>query len=139
MKIMKTKFVILSLVVVMSAFLSSCEKEAKLEITINELGSGIMHDNTHTAQIGSELHVEADVIAEAKIDVIRITIHPESGSGGWELDTVYTKFRGLKNCEFHEHLDIDSIAEPGMYHFHFIVTDQKGNQTTAEAELQLVN
>ena len=52
--------------------------------------------------------------------------------------TGWGKFSGLKNTTFHEHVEISSTAEAGEYHFDFIVTDMVGNQSSAEAELQIV-
>lgn len=128
-------------------FFTSCEKDdevAKPVITIHELGEGDSHGNDHTAIIGGELHMDIEVIAEGKINTIQVIIHPEgeyhkkSSDEGWELDTTYTKFTGLKNTNIHEHVEIDTIAEAGEYHFDFIVTDMEGNQSSAEAELEFI-
>lgn len=93
--------------------------------------------------------MDAEVFAEGKIDVIQVGIHPEmdhkKGSvrldgvaEGWEFDTTYTKFSGLKNTDFHEHIEIPEGAEPGHYHFHFMVTDMEGYQESYEDEFELV-
>ena len=122
-------------------FFNSCKKDetpAKPVITIMEIGEGDTHGNDHTAIIGGEMHIEAEIIAEGKIDKVNIRIHPESGIEGWELDTTYTKFSGLKNTTFHEHVDIDITATPGDYHFDFVVTDMEGNQGNAEADVLIV-
>lgn len=127
-------------------FLSSCENDevAKPVISILELGEGESHANDFTAKIGGDLHMEIDIVAEGTINTIQVKIHPEGehddddGHDEWELDTTYTKFSGLKNTTFHEHAEIDSLAEAGDYHFDFIVTDMEGNQSSAEAELELV-
>lgn len=136
------------LLVVVSLFFVACEKEddtpSKLVITILELGAGDSHGNDHTAKIGGDLHMEVEVVAEGKIDKIQVRIHPEGEHNEegehdeWEIDTTYTKFLGLKNTTFHEHLDIDLNAESGDYHFDFIVTDMEGNQSSAEADLQII-
>ncbi len=125
-------------------FFTSCEKDEKVAkpvIAIQELGKGDSHGNDHIAIVGSDLHIEVDVVAEGKIDRIQVRIHPEGEHHEegeheeWEIDTTYTKFSGLKNTTFHEHLDIAFEAEPGEYHFDFIVTDMEGNQSSAEADL----
>ncbi|MEZ5195737.1 MAG: DUF4625 domain-containing protein [Bacteroidales bacterium] len=131
-------------------FFTSCEKNnevAKPVITIHELGEGDNHGNNHIAIIGSDIHIEVEVVAEGKINTIQVLIHPEGehheksmnedGHEEWEVDTIYTKFSGLKNTTFHEHIDVDIHAEPGDYHFDFIVTDMEGNQSSAEAELEI--
>jgi hypothetical protein len=124
---------------------SACNKDddpAKPVITLTELG----YDNSKISYAGDELHIEADIVAEGKIDKVTVEIHSDSGHEGkntvnalfeWEVDTVYTEFYGLKNTEFHKHLDIPAEADTGHYHFHFIVTDLEGQQTTVEEEIEI--
>lgn len=144
---MNKKIFLITIAFTAGLFFTSCEKDnevAKPVITIHELGEGDTHSNDHTAKIGGELHMDIDILAEGKIDKIQVRIHPEGEHNeegeheGWELDTTYTNFSGLKNTTFHEHVEIDSTAEADPYHFDFIVTDMEGNQSSAEAELQIV-
>ena len=144
---MKIRILILSVILGMGTILTSCNKEnevAKPEIIIHELGDGESHGDDHTAKAGGELHMDIDVVAEGKIDKIQVIIHPEGehhekdGHEEWEVDTTYTKFSGLKNTTFHEHIEIAATAEPGDYHFDFIVTDMEGNQSSAEAILEII-
>lgn len=141
---MKTKQ-IFTIILIAAGILTfnACNKEpAKPEITLNELG----YNNSKIGYLGSELHIEADIVAEGKIDKVTIEIHPEGGHEGrsgaivlfeWEVDTVYTEFFGLKNTEFHKHLEIPAEAYTGHYHFHFIVTDLEGQQASVEEELEV--
>lgn len=123
----------------MALSFSSCEKDeetnAKPEIDLHELG----YENSKIAYAGSELHIDAEIVAEAKIDKVHIEIHSESEhkDGEWHVDTTYTKFSDLKNTNFHEHLDVSSDADTGHYHFHFSVTDMEGQQTIIEDELEV--
>lgn len=143
---MKTKN-LFTLLFIFALILNACKEDeptiAKPVITILELGDGDSHGNDHTASIGGDLHMEVEVVAEGKISTIQVILHPEGEHHNeaeheeWEIDTVYTKFAGLKNTEFHEHLEIDEHAEPGDYHFDFIVTDMEGNQSSAEAEVEI--
>lgn len=144
---MNTRILLISIAFATAVIFSSCTKEdevAKPVITIHELGHGDSHGNDHTADIGGELHMDIDIVAEGKINTIQVRIHPEGEHKGmaeheeWEIDTVYTNFYGLKNTTFHEHIEIDSLAEAGYYHFDFIVTDLEGNQSSAEADLQFI-
>lgn len=143
---MNKKVLLLALAFITAVFFTACEEDDSISkpiITIHELGDGATHGNDHTAIIGGELHMDIEVIAEGKINTIQVIIHPEgdhhkSLNEEWEIDSTYTKFVGLKNTEFHEHIEIDATAEPGEYHFDFIVTDMEGNQSSAEAELELV-
>lgn len=139
---MKTRVFLTAIAITTVLFFTSCEKDTEMPvITILELGNGDNHGNDHTAKIGSDIHIEAEIVAKGKIDKVQVRIHPEgeheeSGEHEeWEIDTTYTKFYGLKNTIFHEHLKIDSTAEPGEYHFDFVVTDLEGNQSSAEADV----
>jgi len=144
---MNTRIFLIAIVFTASLFFTSCDKDnepSKPEITILELGEGDSHGNDHTAVIGGELHMEIELVAEGTIDLIQVIIHPQgehhekAGNDDWEIDTTYTKFSGLKNTLFHEHVVIDSIAEAGEYHFDFIVTDMEGYQSSAEAEIEII-
>jgi hypothetical protein len=142
---MKTK-AFFALLILSTLFFVACDKDpASPVITILELGEGESHGNDRTAKIGGDLHMEIEVVAEGRIDKIQVRIHPEGEHHdegeheGWEVDTTYTKFSGLKNTIFHEHVEIDAEAEPGEYHFDFIVTDMEGNQSSAEADLQIID
>ncbi|MGD2036213.1 MAG: DUF4625 domain-containing protein, partial [Bacteroidales bacterium] len=84
----------------------------------------------------SDLHVEAEIVAEAKVDVVIVEIHKEDEEG-WEYDSTFTEFSGLINPAFHKHIDISAEADTGEYHFHFIVTDMEGQQTTVEEDLYI--
>jgi hypothetical protein len=114
-------------------------------INLTELG----YDNTKTGIAGSDLHMEAGITAEGKIDKVTVEIHteeghismadsPRSSALAWAVDTTYTEFRGLKNTTFHKHLEIPADATPGHYHFHFIVTDQQGQQSAIEEEIEIL-
>lgn len=146
----KTKFLkiflqfpfLLILMILLSC--SKMEDPSPPSISAFELG----YQNSHTATIGTDLHLEAEILAEGKIQHIILEIHPEgthedhlSVTSGttWEVDTIYTgKYSGVKNTSFHEHLDIPATADTGSYHVHFIVTDMEGNQVSLEQELQLL-
>ena len=58
--------------------------------------------------------------------------------GEWEFDSVYIEFSGLRNTEFHKHIEVPIDAETGDYHFHFSVTDMEGSQTVFEDEVEIL-
>ncbi len=145
-KIMKTRKLLIAITFATGLFFASCEKDAtvlKPVVTITELG----YENSKIGYAGSDLHIEAEIVAEGRIDKVTIEIHREGDhnksltialyDNEWEVDTTYTKFSGLKNATFHEHIEIPVYAEPGDYHFHFIVTDMEGNQTSVEEEIEI--
>ncbi|MDR0698931.1 MAG: DUF4625 domain-containing protein [Tannerella sp.] len=119
---------------------SSCKKDEPLPekpvITITEVGSHDMPEGIVKA--GDELHLEAEIVAEGSIARIDVEIHQEEG-GSFEIEKSYVdgKYIGVKNVEFHEHIDIPGEAPAGEYHLHLTVTDKEGQSTTAEAELTI--
>ena len=118
-------------------FATSCNKEenpAKPTVNLTEVG----HDNEKVAMRGDDLHLEADILAEGLIKRIDVEIHQEGGT--YEIEKSYTegKYVGVKNVEFHEHIDIPADAPLGEYHLHFTVTDQKGQTTLAETHIEVV-
>jgi len=143
--IMKSNVLFIAILFAAGLFFASCNNDddvtPKPVIDLTELG----YENSKIGYAGTELHIEAEIVAEGKIDVVTIEIHPEGEHEGgrtydedeWEVDTIYTKFSGLKNTTFHEHLDIPISADTGHYHFHIIVTDMEGNQARAEKELEV--
>lgn len=131
------------LVFTISTFLlASCTKEDdKLPPQIN--GFELGYENSGIAYLGSDLHIEAEILADAKIDRITLLIHHEGEHGKytlldeyeWEVDTTYTKFSGLKNTSFHEHYEVPLEVEAGEYHLDFAVIDMDGNKTEIERDL----
>lgn len=131
----KFKFFVLVFIVASMALFTSCEDDddvSKPVISGLELGIG----DSHVAYIGSDLHINAEIVAEGKINMISVEIHMEEGDSD-EIEARYDEFAGLKNATFHKHIDIPTGTTAGTYHFHFTVTDQEGNQTTIEDEITI--
>lgn len=126
---------------VLSLGFTSCSDDdddnevAKPKVTLTEVG----HGNGKHAHPGHDLHLEADIKAEGLIQRIDVEIHLEEG-GDFEIVKSYVegKYIGVKNTEFHEHIDIPENAPEGEYHLHFTVTDMKGKQTKVDSELEIV-
>ena len=135
---MKKNTLILIFAAVVLAFVSvSCKKDApvaKPKITLTEVG----HENSFKAMRGDDMHLEADILAEGLISRIDVEIHQEGGS--FEIEKTYTdgKYIGVKNVEFHEHIDIPADAPLGEYHLHFTVTDREGQTSLAETHIQVI-
>ena len=130
------KYLFAALVALFTVSVISCNKDnvpAKPTVQFTEVG----HENNKTAMRSDDLHLEADILAEGLIQRIDVEIHQESGT--FEIEKSYTegKYIGVKNVEFHEHIDIPAAAPLGVYHVHFTVTDQKGQTTTAETHVQI--
>lgn len=135
---MKKNTIILIAAALVLAFVSvSCKKDtpvAKPQITLTEVG----HENSFEAMRGDDMHLEADILAEGLISRIDVEIHQEDGS--FEIEKTYTegKYIGVKNVEFHEHIDIPADAPLGEYHLHFTVTDREGQTSLAEAHIHVI-
>jgi len=144
---MKTGIFLIGIVLATGIFFTSCQKEEtpKPEIISFELG----HDNSKTGYIGSDLHIDAEILAPGKIDRIKVEIHFEGEHDeksafagteeGWEFDSVYTEFSGLKNTVFHKDISIPEFTGEGNYHFHFSVTDMDGKQAYIDEELEIMH
>ena len=140
---MNTRFFLFAMVFTVGLFFTSCEKDEtvpKPEIDLTELG----YDNSKIAYAGSDLHIEAEIVAEGKIKTVTVVLHPEGEhdkgtlhDDEWEVDTTFTEFSGLKNTTFHKHIAVPANAELGHYHFHFSVTDTEGQQTVVETEFEI--
>ncbi len=140
MKNIKFMSLLMAFLCASTMFLTSCGDDdddlpAKPSITLTEVG----HDNAKHCHPGHDLHLEADVVAEGLIQRIDVEIHEENG-GSFKIEKSYTdgKYIGIRNTEFHEHIDIPAEAPLGEYHLHFTVTDKNGQQTTVESELNIV-
>jgi hypothetical protein len=133
---MKNYKILVALFLIASVF-AACKKD-KVEVagpTINGLEVG--HENNKTAYPGSDIHIEAELFAAANIASVTLEIHP-ANAGGWEYKEVYTEgFAGQKNADFHKHVDIPADAALGMYHIHLSVTDQQGQVTEVESDLEI--
>jgi hypothetical protein len=135
---MKTNKVLIVALLFM-AVLNACKKDndpvlQAPTITGLEIGSG----NNKTAYPGNDLHIEAEIVAEANIASVTLEINPVSGNG-WKLNTTYTEgFVGLKNAEFHQHYDVPADAAVGDYKVVLTVVDQAGKTTKIESDLKVL-
>lgn len=136
----------LAILPVLALLVTSCDKDEVTAPVITDVQIGSA--NSLKAYPGGDLHVEANILAEGKIAGIRVLIHEEGEhekgastvlhTDEWEYDSTYTEsYANLRNATFHEHIEIPSDAEAGEYHFHLYVTDQEGNQTLFEEELEV--
>lgn len=126
-------FIMIAAVVIVTTVSCSKDDVSSPGITLIALGK----ENSKKVEAGDELHIDAEITAEGKIKLIRIEIHYEGAGSGWEHNVVYSDYEGLKNTDFHKHLDVPASAQPGDYHFHLIVTDLLGNESKIEDEFEI--
>lgn len=129
----KLKSIVFFLAVFVAIGISSCEEEPAAP-TISGLEVG--ENNSKTATIGDELHLDAEIVAEGEIDKIEVELHSEDGTGE-DIDESFDNYSGQKNADFHEHIEIPATAVAGEYHFHLKVTDKEGQVTEAEADVDI--
>lgn len=130
--------------------LFSCQDDDDIEFdapTISnfEFGEGGTHSTEGSAYRGSDLHMEALILAEATVASITVSIHGhdlEVGEGEteWDFSQSYTDDKYLvKNPTFHEHIDIPASAPAGEYHVVLEVTDSEGKTSEVEGHLNVMS
>jgi hypothetical protein len=120
--------------------LFSCKKEdtpvlEKPVVTINEVGS----NNSRIAYTGNNLHLDAEVKAPGKVASIKLQITLADSNYGWDVVKTYTTpYAGVKNADFHEHIDVPENARPGMYTLLIVVTDEAGEKAQAKVDFEVI-
>ena len=122
--------------------LTSCSNDddnakvtAALTVELTEVGHG---GNPPHAHAGEDLHLEAEILAEAKIANVSVEIHNDTNTSAPEINATFADYNGLRNATFHKHIDIPATQPAGIYHLHVTVTDADGNTKTAESDLEIL-
>lgn len=129
MKTRKTPFII-GFIGLAAIAVSSCEKDSppepampgieNIEVGLGDNGIGI---------VGEDFHLEMDVVAGDRIDVIQVRIEQRAGktyAKEWRHEITWEQYRGAKNTNVHKHFDIPADAPEGTYDFMIVVSDQNG-------------
>lgn len=150
-EIMKTNLKFLAIILLLGFFLQSCSSDddsaitSAPEITDFEYGEGSTHSTDLFAYKGSDIHIAADIYAEATVSSITLSIHAHDLELGddevdWDFETVYTDSDYLViNPGFHEHVDVPTDIPSGEYHIELTVVDEQGNSTEVEGYLQILD
>ena len=146
---MKTNFKFLAVIAFIGFTLHSCSSDETLDLNAPiisgfEYGKGSEHTTDQVAYKGSDIHLEAEINAEAIVSSITLSIHAHDLVLGedevqWEFEQVFkdTKYLVI-NPTFHEHIDVPSNIPAGEYHVELIVTDELGNSTEVEGNIQIL-
>ena len=119
-----------------AALFTACKKDEVIEMPKIE-GLEVGLNNSKIAHPGSDLHIEAQLLATETIASVKLEIKPVATTG-WSFNEEFTTgFTGQKNAEFHEHFDIPADAALGMYKVILTLTDAKGQITKVESDLEL--
>lgn len=116
-----------------------CKKEDELAVPIVENWE-VGTNNSKIAFVGSDLHLEGDVKAPAKIANIEVEISKIENVSGWNFSKSYaTKYAGTLETNFHEHIDIPTGTPVGQYNLVLTVTDGIGRKTDVKSILTISN
>lgn len=161
--IMKPNLKFLAIVASVGLFLQSCssdDDEGAIElnapvITNFEFGEGHHDedgddDHDHDSEEayafkGSDIHLAAEIAAEATVSSITLSIHSDEVTAGegevdWDFEQVFTDAKYLVlNPEFHEHIDVPTDIPSGEYHIELLVTDELGNSTEVDGHLIILD
>ncbi|WP_289039604.1 DUF4625 domain-containing protein [uncultured Zobellia sp.] len=149
---MKPNLKFLAIVASAGLFLQSCSSDDNGDVELNapeisnfEYGEGSTHSTDPVAYKGSDIHLEAEITAEATVSSITLSIHSDDVTAGegevdWEFEQVYTDASYLViNPTFHEHVDVPSDIPSGEYHIELLVTDELGNSTEVEGHIEILD
>ncbi len=133
----------LLLVMLFSVYLVSCESDKDIapvlaEPTIDKVEVGL--SNNEIGVIGRDFHLNAEVLAGDKIDLVQVKIQQRPGEAyakTWSYEVTWEQYKGAKNATVHKHFDIPSDAAEGKYDFLIIVTDENGRRLEAKRAITL--
>lgn len=128
--------------VMIAAAISSCKKEQETTLPAPtasnvEIGTG----NNKRGIIGKDFHLNADVMAGDKIDLVKVIISQkttETYAAEWHFELEWDIYKGAKNTNVHKHFDIPADAPKGNYLFTLLVTDQNGTKLELTADLTII-
>ena len=148
---MKTNLKFLTIIAFLGVFLNSCSSDddgGSLNapvISDFEYGEGSSHSTDQVAYKGSDIHIEADINAEAVVSSITLSIHAHDLTLGedeedWDFEQVFTDEKYLViNPTFHEHIEVPTNIPAGEYHVELWVTDELGNSTEVDGHLVVLD
>ncbi len=105
-------------------------------IDLTEVGE----DFENVAIIGEDLHLEAEVEAEGRIETVQLRIVQQAGrtyARPWSLEVTWDQYRGQTDAHVHKHVDIPNDAPAGIYDLLVIVKDQRGKTTQVKRDLEI--
>lgn len=147
---MKSNIKFLAIIAFLGLFLHSCSSDddnaLNAPVISNfEYGEGSAHSTDQVGYKGSNIHLEAEIAAEANVSSITLSIHAHdlplgTGEVDWDFEQVFTDSNYLViNPTFHEHIDIPANIPAGEYHIELTVTDELGNSTKVEGHIHILD
>lgn len=138
---MKKSF-IMSAIALLSVFtlsMTSCSDdddpvaESKIEFKDAEFG----HHNSKTAFVGKDIHLECEIASESKITAITASLKDKDGKTVATKNYTDSKYIGVLNVKFHEHLHLSADIKEGDYRCIISVTNERGTTKTLEENIKL--
>ena len=106
-----------------------------LQISDVEIGT----NDSRTAYVNGDLHLEAKVTASTKIKQLKLQITPSISGHGWIFGQTFTEnVSGAESFHFHEHIYIPENARAGVYDVLFIAYDENGEQIRYKGSLTIL-
>jgi hypothetical protein len=140
-RIMKSTKVVLAILLITGTF-AACKKDKQdpelAKPTVENIEVGL--NNNEMGVIGSDFHLNADIIAGDKIDKVEIKILPKAGetySKAWKHEIVWDQYKGAKNANVHKHFDIPKDAAEGKYDFLITIYDENGSQVEVKKSITI--
>ena len=139
-KMMKKLLKLSSAILLASVLFFSCEKEEEKKLTISDVVAE-NHDGGTEIPLGGTISINFAAIAgEARLDFYHIEIHDHPTSGKVEdeykiIDDDFkdqSTFKGLRNANVHEHIQVPDTANLGSYHVVIVVVDEDGYSVDTE-------
>ncbi|RPD47642.1 DUF4625 domain-containing protein [Hymenobacter sediminis] len=114
------------------------EPEPAAQPTISNVEIGL--GNNGIGEIGDDFHLNVDIVAGDKIDLVQVKIQQRAGetyTKPWQHEITWEQFKGAKNTTVHKHFTIPADAPEGKYDFWIIVTDENGAKLEEKREISL--
>ncbi|CAA0150530.1 hypothetical protein TM902_540077 [Tenacibaculum maritimum] len=138
-------FLSMVILIVSLLVLTGCSNEedhiTATKIEIKKLEYGGENGNAKELAAGEDLHIDAEIYAEATIYSVTVEMHAaKETTANWKFEKEFKgeKYTLKKNIDFHEHIEISKEAKEGAYHFHIAVKDALGNVKRKEGEFLIV-
>lgn len=135
---MKKKLFIgaLALLSVFAMVLTSCDNDDVTPSSIEFKDPEFGHDNNKIGIIGGDIHLECDIVSNAKIRVIQVALLKNNKP---VTSQIYdnAKYVGVLNTKFHEHLKLSDDLEEGEYTCIIAVTTVDNTTRYISEKIQL--
>jgi len=132
----------LSLCVALVLFITACDSDdtesEQVPPSISNVEVGL--NNNEIGVVGRDFHLNAEILAGDKIDLVQIKIEPIEGetyTSTWSFEKSWDEFKGIKNATVHKHFDIPETAVEGFYTFTIVITDENGTSLETQTNITI--